>query len=680
MYPLYIPVYVPKVLRDAVVATCAALRFCRPRADCKRKTTRIAGVSFARFVFPLNFITGPLIANLFLLAILAIGREEVAAGTIGADNISPIDIMAFFITLAYIAVSLDASGLIRYLAYKVLQWGGKSGRRLFFYLYMFWFSLTAFIGNDPIILSGTPFLAYMTRVAKNIDSPRAWIYTQFTMANVASAILVSSNPTNLVLAGAFSIRFIDYTANIVVPVIITAVLLFPFMLYVVFRSEKLVPSTIEMHELPEEARQRKPVNPNIPTAAAPAPLTSDGNVSDSSGAADTGKLISLEEIMNPYMDKWSACFIACVMAVTILTVLAINAGFASSGLPVPHAFYCTLPGAFLAFCWDIGAGWLRRHESREIARRGRSSHNAVMGDDSSLESVGGRPDDAEANRPVPPTSSAPVTTTATDEEKKQLEREAAAMDARQRTLSTAKSLNEEEKKELDRLAARTNSNNNSSTSIPAPAPAPAAAAAAQGPEPTTLSTLAARGWQWARETFPNASHVLALLPWALIPFAFSMFVLVQALVTKGWVPVFAYGWDHWVQATGTVGAIGGMGFLAVMLCNVRFFFSPSLPLLSPPSDLLFSNTSPHSSPAPTSAPPSSSRASSRPGRRSTARAACPSATAPFGPPSTAWPWASTTAPFPWPFPAPSPASCGATSSPRSTSTSAASSLPASTCP
>lgn len=43
-----------------------------------------------------------------------------AGGTIGADNIVPIDIMAFFITLAYIAVSLDATGLIRYLAYKVL--------------------------------------------------------------------------------------------------------------------------------------------------------------------------------------------------------------------------------------------------------------------------------------------------------------------------------------------------------------------------------------------------------------------------------------------------------------------------------------------------------------------------------------------------------------------------------
>jgi Na+/H+ antiporter NhaD/arsenite permease-like protein len=61
------------------------------------------------------------------------------------------------------------------------------------------------------------------------------------------------------------------------------------------------------------------------------------------------------------------------------------------------------------------------------------------------------------------------------------------------------------------------------------------------------------------------------LPLALVPFAFSMFVLVQALVTKGWVPVFAHGWDHWVNKTGTVGAIGGMGFISVVFCNVSFF-------------------------------------------------------------------------------------------------------------
>ncbi|KAK5105749.1 hypothetical protein LTR62_002185 [Meristemomyces frigidus] len=116
--------------------------------------------------------------------------------------------MVFFITLAYIAISIDSTGLIRWLAYKVLQSGGKNGKRLYLYLYTFFFALASFIGNDPVILSGTPFLAYMTRISMNIEDPKAWIYTQFAMANIASAILVSSNPTNLVLAGAFQIKFI----------------------------------------------------------------------------------------------------------------------------------------------------------------------------------------------------------------------------------------------------------------------------------------------------------------------------------------------------------------------------------------------------------------------------------------------------------------------------------------
>jgi len=69
--------------------------------------------------------------------------------------------------------------------------------------------------QDPIILSGTAFLAYMTRASSNILNPRAWITAQFAIANISSAILVSSNPTNLVLAGAFDIKFINYTGNMV---------------------------------------------------------------------------------------------------------------------------------------------------------------------------------------------------------------------------------------------------------------------------------------------------------------------------------------------------------------------------------------------------------------------------------------------------------------------------------
>jgi hypothetical protein len=263
LFPFNVPVFVPHVLVRAVSKTLSSLRIAAP-SDGKADSNGHG--AFVRFSFPMNFVTAPLIANLFLLAISATGRTEVHDGIVGANNIAPYDIMIFFLSLAYIALSIDASGLIRYLAYRVLKSGGNAGHRLYLSLYSFFFVLTAAIGNDPIILSGTPFLAYMTRVSANIAHPRAWIYGQFAVANIASAILVSSNPTNLVIAGAFSIRFINYTANVIVPVMVTGVALFPCLLYVVFRDDALVPKRIEMHQLSDEAKEKKPVNPNIPTA------------------------------------------------------------------------------------------------------------------------------------------------------------------------------------------------------------------------------------------------------------------------------------------------------------------------------------------------------------------------------------------------------------------------------
>ncbi|KAK6866364.1 hypothetical protein PG995_002892 [Apiospora arundinis] len=162
--------------------------------------------------------------------------------------------MVFFITLAYIALSIDASGLIRYLACRVLK-ASSSGRRLYFYL------------------------------VSNIQAPTAWIYAQFAIANIASAILVSSNPTNLVLTAAFSIRFIDYTANIIVPVLFTVVLLFPFLLFVVFRDPGFIPPTIEMQKLEHLDGGEEEAPPSTPTSPTPSiPVLAVGTPSSRASA------------------------------------------------------------------------------------------------------------------------------------------------------------------------------------------------------------------------------------------------------------------------------------------------------------------------------------------------------------------------------------------------------------
>lgn len=592
LFPFHVPVYIPTALERRAWSLLRSLRIIPPDRNASHGTADrdhssdqdglakdVGGQpqpptrTFTKRLFPMNFITAPLIADLFLLAILAIGRDEVYGGTVGNNNIQPIDIMVFFVTLAYIAISIDASGLIRYLAFKVLSWGGEVGHRLFFYLYAFFFLLGSFIGNDPIILSGTAFLSYMTRVSNNIEHPRAWIHTQFAIANVASAILVSSNPTNLVLAGAFNIKFIDYTANMIVPVVITAIVLFPCLLYIIFAHERLIPIKITMHELPDEIKARKPVNPNIPNARGNAE-----EIEDENPTGEQGKLLSLEEIMNPFLDKGGAAFGAGIMAVTLVTVLALNAASQSSGEhPV---FYVTLPAAVVMLCWDLVFGWVHRHETREIARKGKQEVETARAErlmrahetqqassmqgastpglaqyDRSLDDTGSRSGESlvDETKNIELTEIPPTTTTTT-KDLQTVDIPPSVTPQTQEPRGAVKRVLANTKDGTDRPHEDIENINQQQQLLRR--------------EPRTLVSLADDSHRWCQETFPTVAAVFAHLPFALVPFAFSMFVLVEALVTKGWVPVFAYGWAHWVDKTGTIGAIGGMSFLSVILSNV----------------------------------------------------------------------------------------------------------------
>jgi Na+/H+ antiporter NhaD/arsenite permease-like protein len=47
--------------------------------------------------------------------------------------------------------------------------------------------LSAIMGNDPVILSGTAFLIYFTKVAE--VSPVAWMFSEFASCNTASMLL-----------------------------------------------------------------------------------------------------------------------------------------------------------------------------------------------------------------------------------------------------------------------------------------------------------------------------------------------------------------------------------------------------------------------------------------------------------------------------------------------------------
>ncbi|KAL1836517.1 hypothetical protein VTJ49DRAFT_5057 [Mycothermus thermophilus] len=540
LFPFHIPIYIPSWLYRLIRNALASVRILPPDAPKSSVVLR----------FPMNMVTGPLIGDLFLLAIGAIGGREIREGTLGANNISPLDIMLFFISLAYIAISIDASGLIRFLALKVLQWGGEKGHRLFFYLYAFWFALTSFVGNDPVILSGTPFLAYMIRVSRNIEHGRAWLFSQFAVANIASAILVSSNPTNLVLAGAFEIRFIDYTANMIVPVILTGLILFPFLLHIVFNSETLVPRSIQIHQF--DGPRGKPVNPNIPNAR-PAAENDD------------------ESVFNPFLDRKSAIFGSVVMAATLIAVLSLNAATAGSEhIPV---YYIALPGAGVMFLWDISLGWIQRKETREISRKGREEIERLRLEQSQTEETGQTEEKVGQRGVQAPLSSDSLSgQTAEDTLKPPKPADEDDITTVGPSTGTSPMLDPREKAKGVEDSVGVNPSAESQLSLPQQQlqdqdqDREREKQRTQSPR-TTLVSLAKDLRLWLHETFPTAMAVLTNLPYALVPFAFSMFVLVQALVTKGWVPIFAQGWDVWVRKTGPIGAISGMGLLSVILCN-----------------------------------------------------------------------------------------------------------------
>ncbi|KAI0785821.1 hypothetical protein C8Q75DRAFT_722360 [Abortiporus biennis] len=402
-----------------------------------------------------NFITVPLFSVLLLLAVGAIDGIIVRKGILGADGIQPINILALFISLAYISISLDFTGLLRFAAFWVARKGGSSGHRLYLYLYVFFLVCGVLVGNDPVILSGTAFLAYFTRVT-GITPPTAWIFSQFAAANMASVVLVSSNPTNLVLSGAFSISFISYTAHVIIPFLAAAFFVLPVLFLGLFRSSRLIPHSLNLN-------------------------LGEG---DNTNAG--------------LVDKQGAIF----GSVLLLITLGVLVGTSTVGVPV---WEVTVPSAVLMLLRDIVHDWSRHNDIRKHVG-------------SSLVPLQEIPVDKKADTRIE---------VRTGEELPQ----------------TSDSPNPMEHQEHPSFHHKTS-------------------------PPFDLTTFFASQFHRIATIFPTATTILRRLPIALLPFAFLMFILVQGLSSQGWVELFSKGWSAWVDRTGVLGAIGGMGFISCIFCNI----------------------------------------------------------------------------------------------------------------
>lgn len=256
---------------------------------------------------------------------------------------------------------------------------------------------------------------------------------------------MSSNPTNLVLSGAFSLSFVTYTSRLILPVVVSAIAVYPVLTFGLFRAPGLIPQTIELHFDRDEA----------------------------GGQEGSAALV----------DKRGAIFGSVVLLLTLGALVG------TSVIHVP-VWWVTVPPALTMLARDAAHDWMQQPQTQTSGSLGlqNSSAQAYPLQDLSQEQ-----------------SKSPAV----------------------ETVSTR--------------------------------------------HPKTLCSLMVQWTAVFKRTFPTVVTVASRLPVALVPFAFLMFILVQSLASKGWVELLSSWWASWVEKTGVVGAVFGMGVVSCLFCNVCRF-------------------------------------------------------------------------------------------------------------
>jgi len=257
---------------------------------------------------------------------------------------------------------------------------------------------------------------------------------------IASMVLVSSNPTNLVLSSASGINFIYFSAWTILPALFASIVLYPLLMLQYFRttSPALVPRILETPE----------VYPR-------------GELKDVRGAI----------------------YKACLLTITLITLIVSSVRV--KGLKV---YWVTLPAAVLCFVRDMG------HDLKH------GSAPEEFEDELQADGLHNSADGVELKVVSPRLGRAPASNV--------------------------------DKSEFDG-------------------------------QRMTLPNL----WKKFAKRLPTVYSVVTRLPWSLLPFAFSFFILVESLSSSGWITLWA-GWMSDIVRNNDVTAVFFVGFVCILLCNV----------------------------------------------------------------------------------------------------------------
>ena len=206
----------------------------------KHPTLRIP---FLNRVVTIDYGSAPVIGAVLML-IFPFGRESVVNGITGTATIKPYSILILFMSQAYICCSIDLTGFFDYLALLTARAAANSGKRLFVYLFFLSGLLALFTSNDVVVLTLTPIICYCCRSTDT--DPIPYLIAQFFAAHICSMALYVGNPTNIIVAQAYGLTFLEYSKWMAVPTLVATTLCF-FLLRFVLR--KRIPDRIKVPEL-----------------------------------------------------------------------------------------------------------------------------------------------------------------------------------------------------------------------------------------------------------------------------------------------------------------------------------------------------------------------------------------------------------------------------------------------
>ncbi|KAG2388139.1 hypothetical protein C9374_000989 [Naegleria lovaniensis] len=197
------------------------------------------------------------IAIVVLLASGTLDWNNMKIGLLGAEgqHLQPYSILLLFMSLSYVCVSLDVTGLFSYIANWIIKKSNYNGHKLFIWFSLFASVLTIFTSNDIVILTLTPICCYMCLSSRNLD-PVPYVISQFFLANVWSVLLEIGNPTNVIVALAYELNFLVYSKWMALPAISSGTVCF-ILLYIFFYSS--IPKKIELvHDAQQNEEIRVP--------------------------------------------------------------------------------------------------------------------------------------------------------------------------------------------------------------------------------------------------------------------------------------------------------------------------------------------------------------------------------------------------------------------------------------